>query len=161
VFSIEVSITYARWEGYVDELAALVYLPPGSRFSRETESILMKNRPTPPNARANGHRMSEKPPRDYSPEAKRVWRELMENWNLDPAARPLLDTVCRALMRVREAQQLLARDGLVVRDRFGQAKPHPAAAIERDAQQTLLRNLRALNLDLEPLHDRPGRPGGS
>jgi hypothetical protein len=60
-----------------------------------------------------------------------------------------------------KARRLLDRDGLVVSDRFGQQKPHPAAAIERDSKQTLLRNLRALNLDLEPLHDRPGRPGGS
>jgi hypothetical protein len=32
--------------------------------------------------------------------------------------------------------------------------------VERDSKQTLLRNLRALNLDLEPLRDQPGRPPG-
>jgi phage terminase small subunit len=89
-----------------------------------------------------------------------LWLDVLEGWELDPPARVLLDSACRALQRVREAQRLLARDGLVVTDRFGQPKAHPAAAVERDAKQTLLKNLRALNLDLEPLRDTPGRPPG-
>ena len=101
-----------------------------------------------------------RPPVGYSAESRRLWRQVVEGWTLDPPALTILDSACRALMRVREAQALVTKAGLVVKDRFGQAKPHPAAAIERDAKMTLLRNLKALNLDLEPLHDRPGRPGG-
>jgi hypothetical protein len=59
---------------------------------------------------------------------------------------------------MRESQRLLAAEGLVVRDRWGQAKPHPAAAIERDSRAAWLRGLAALGLDLEPLRDGPGRP---
>lgn len=115
---------------------------------------MLKSRPNPPK---NGHR----PPRGYSPEARRLWAEVLAGWDLDPPALAILDMACRAHMRVREAEALLDRDGLVVTDRFGQAKPHPAAGILRDSKQLVLRSLRALNLDLEPLHDRPGRPGGS
>jgi phage terminase small subunit len=98
-------------------------------------------------------------PAGYSAEAQRLWRDVLTEWALDPAALVILDAACRALMRVRQAQRLLTRDGLVVRDRWKQIKLHPAAAIERDAKATLLRSLKALNLDLEPLRDGPGRPG--
>jgi phage terminase small subunit len=105
--------------------------------------------------------LKSRPPRGYTTEARHLWQQVTADWTLDPPALTILDCACRALERVREAQALLRRDGLMTTDRFGQTKAHPAAAIERDAKQTLLRNLRALNLDLEPLHDRPGRPGGS
>jgi phage terminase small subunit len=109
----------------------------------------------------NSHRDAPiRPPVGYTPEARKLWRQVLAGWDLDPPALTILDTACRGLMRVREAQALLERDGIVVKDRFGQEKPHPAVAIERDAKLTLLRNLKALNLDLEPLHDRPGRPPG-
>jgi hypothetical protein len=32
--------------------------------------------------------------------------------------------------------------------------------VERDSRAQWLAALKALNLDLEPLHDKPGRPGG-
>jgi phage terminase small subunit len=101
-----------------------------------------------------------KAPVGYTPEARRLWHRVLHGWDLDAAALAILDTACRGLMRVRQAQTLLATDGIVVKDRFGQDKAHPAAAIEHAAAQTMLRNLRALNLDLEPLNDRSGRPPG-
>src|SRR5262245_16101295 len=104
---------------------------------------------------------SDRPPGGYSPEARRLWRQVLETWDLEPPARTILDVGCRALMRVREAQALLKRDGITTSDRFGQVKAHPATAIERDSKATLLKALRALNLDVEPLHDGIGRPPGS
>jgi phage terminase small subunit len=101
-----------------------------------------------------------KPPKGYSGEARRLWRHVVASWGLDPAAIAILDQACRALMRVRQAQRLVDAAGIVVKDRFGQDKPHPGMMIELTAQQTMLTNLRALNLDLEPLHDGPGRPPG-
>ncbi len=69
-----------------------------------------------------------------------------------------LEAALESFDRMRESQRLLAAEGLVVRDRWGQAKPHPAAAIERDSRAAWLRGLAALGLDLEPLRDGPGRP---
>lgn len=60
---------------------------------------------------------------------------------------------------MRKAQGILRREGIVIRDRFGQKKQHPATLVERDAKMALVRNLKALNLDLEPLN-LPGRPHG-
>jgi hypothetical protein len=45
-------------------------------------------------------------------------------------------------------------------DRFDVMKPHPLLAAERDARSQFLQGLKSLNLDLEPLRDRPGRPPG-
>jgi P27 family predicted phage terminase small subunit len=72
----------------------------------------------------------------------------------------LLATVCESFDRMKQAQQVLKTDGLVQVDRFGQPKPHPAAVIERDSRSGMLQALKALNLDVAPLHDRVGRPGG-
>jgi hypothetical protein len=73
----------------------------------------------------------------------------------------LLETGMRAFDRCEAARALLDRDGVVVTDRWGQSKQHPAAAVERDARAGLLAALRALCLDVEPLQPRVGRPGGS
>jgi phage terminase small subunit len=102
-----------------------------------------------------------KPMKGYTAEARRLWDQVLDGWDLDAPALALLDSACQALMRIRQAQATIAKQGPFFTDRFGQPKQHPAVLTERDAKQTLLRNLRALNLDLEPLHDRPGRPGGS
>jgi hypothetical protein len=73
----------------------------------------------------------------------------------------LLRTALEALDRLRAAQAETERDGVVLRDRWGQAKPHPACQIERDSRTGLLAALKALRLDIEPLNDLPGRPPGS
>jgi len=61
---------------------------------------------------------------------------------------------------MRDAQALIKAEGMVISDRFGQKKQHPATIIERDAKQTLLRHWKALGLDLEPIL-QPGRPSGT
>jgi P27 family predicted phage terminase small subunit len=100
-------------------------------------------------------------PARLTPEALAWYRELDAEYGIgdDPAGRLLLQTSCEAFDRMREAQALLERDGAVVPDRWGQLKPHPAAAMERDARSAMLAGLRALNLDVEPL-GRVGRPAG-
>ncbi len=62
---------------------------------------------------------------------------------------------------MRQAQTMLAKDGAVVLDRFGQMKSHPATVTERDSRAQMLMALRQLNLDLEPRNAHPGRPSGS
>jgi P27 family predicted phage terminase small subunit len=101
-----------------------------------------------------------KPPKKLSREAKQWWSKIVGTWDLDDPGLMLLESVLEAFDRMRDAQAMLEKDGAVVKDRFGQLKAHPATLIERDAKGTLLRTLRALNLDLEPLNDKPGRPSG-
>ena len=61
---------------------------------------------------------------------------------------------------MREAQAAIKEEGPQVKDRFGQSKAHPLLVVERDARSQMLQGLKALNFDLEPLQDRPGRPAG-
>jgi P27 family predicted phage terminase small subunit len=100
-----------------------------------------------------------KPPRRLSREAGEWWKKINEGWQLDDAALLLLGSALECFDRMREAQGILAREGIVVKDRFGQKKQHPATLIERDAKMAMVRSLRALNLDIEPLN-LPGRPPG-
>jgi P27 family predicted phage terminase small subunit len=89
------------------------------------------------------------------------WTRLTGHYDIsDEAGYLLLATCLEAFDTMRRAQELLAAEGLVTRDKFGQAKPHPAAAICRDARAQMLAALKALNLDLEPLRDAIGRPPG-
>ena len=89
------------------------------------------------------------------------WREVRDEYGLDdPAGLYLLETAARAWDRANEARKAIDKDGLRVKDRFGQWKAHPLCTVERDALATFRASLKDLNLDLEPLRDRPGRPPG-
>ncbi len=99
-------------------------------------------------------------PRYLSREAKGWWNRLVAEWELDDAALLLLGSALECLDRMRQAQHILDSEGITTRDRFGQVRQHPATLVERDAKAGLLRNLKALNLDLEPLREAPGRPPG-
>ena len=96
-------------------------------------------------------------PAHLSREAAAWWVRFTADWALDPAARLILQTGLEAFDRMRGAQRAVKRQGLTLKS----GRSHPALVVERDARLAFLRCLRALNLDIEPLHDRPGRPGGS
>jgi phage terminase small subunit len=104
--------------------------------------------------------MRRNPPRALSQEAKGLWVSIHAGWQLDEAATFLLEQGLECLDTMRKAQEILKKDGLISLDKYGKATAHPCVAIERDAKASLLRFIRALNLDLEPILAL-GRPGGS
>lgn len=59
----------------------------------------------------------------------------------------LLDVACEALDQAIAAEALLAKEGLCVPGSRG-PRPHPAAAIARDARNRMIAALRSLHLDL-------------
>ncbi|WP_372972423.1 phage terminase small subunit P27 family [Marinobacter sp.] len=98
-------------------------------------------------------------PDHLTDDAKGWWNRLQTEYGIDDrAGLLLLQTAMEAFDRMRDAQAAISKDGLTVEDRFGQLKNHPATTVERDARTQLLSALKALNLDLEPLNDAPGRP---
>jgi P27 family predicted phage terminase small subunit len=100
-------------------------------------------------------------PSHLSSDAKRWWRELMNEYAIsDAAGLLLLQTACEAHDRMKAATAAIEKDGQMLPDRFDQMKPHPMLTVERDARAAMLAALKQLNLDLEPLRDGPGRPGG-
>ncbi|MGI8783565.1 MAG: P27 family phage terminase small subunit [Acidobacteriota bacterium] len=103
-----------------------------------------------------------KAPKTLTVEARRWWNRLTTEYQIeDEAGLFMLQIAMEAFGTMRAAQVLLDRDGLVTQDRFAQPRAHPAATIARDARAAMLAAFKALNLDVEPLRDRPGRPGGS
>lgn len=103
-----------------------------------------------------------RPPKHLSVEARKSWRSIADEYDIgDDASLLILTTAFEAFDRMREAQASISTDGTTIRDRFGQVKAHPLLSVERDARAAFMAGLRQLNLDLEPLQDRPGRPVGS
>ena len=49
---------------------------------------------------------------------------------------------------------------MIARGSKRQPRAHPLLAVERDSRAQMLAAMKALNLDLEPPRDGPGRPGG-
>jgi P27 family predicted phage terminase small subunit len=78
----------------------------------------------------------------------------------DQAGQLILETALQAFDRMRECQEQIKADGLVSRDKNGNPKQHPLVPVERDSRSAMLNSLKQLNLDLEPLKNGPGRPGG-
>jgi P27 family predicted phage terminase small subunit len=86
-------------------------------------------------------------PSHLSVAARKLWAQLSEDYVLDDAAgRLLLQSACEAYDRLQEARKLIDKEGAVMRDRWNQAKPHPACGIERDARGQMHSALRLLKL---------------
>jgi P27 family predicted phage terminase small subunit len=102
-----------------------------------------------------------KPPKTLSTEAKSWWRKIVDNFEIDDDADSLLlQTALESFDRMRQAQAILAKDGIVIEDRFKQLRQHPATLVERDAKTAMQRALKALCLDVEapgPMGRPPGR----
>ena len=102
-----------------------------------------------------------KPPSGLSAEAKRWWYRVVEDFAIDDSGGLLLlNTAMESFDRMRGAQKAVRKDGQTIFDKWGQIKVHPLLAVERDARGQMLAALKQLNLDIEPLRDGPGRPGG-
>jgi P27 family predicted phage terminase small subunit len=100
-------------------------------------------------------------PAHLKPSGAKLWRDLVDEYSIqDAAGLALIATAAEALDRMKAAQAAIAEHGEVVSDRYGGVRLNPACGLEKDARNGLLAALKALNLDLEPLRDGPGRPPG-
>ena len=98
-------------------------------------------------------------PKHLSKDARDWWTKIQDEYGInDNAGKLLLQTALEAFDRMKSAANRINKDGAAVEDRFGQVKPHPLLPAERDARSQMLLALKQLNLDIEPLRDRPGRP---
>ena len=97
-----------------------------------------------------------------SREAKNLAKKLIDEYSIDDSGGlAILNAAMEAFDRMKSAQKIIKRDGITFKDRWGQIKNHPLLTAERDSRSQFLQALKALNLDILPLRDRPGRPGGS
>jgi P27 family predicted phage terminase small subunit len=79
-----------------------------------------------------------------------MWEKLLNEYQIDDSAGlSLLEAACSSYQRAEDARVIVRREGLTVKDRFGQWKAHPACAVERDARAQMISALRALKLSPE------------
>ena len=106
-------------------------------------------------------KISTNPPKHLTPAARRWWRSITEEYEItDAAGLLLLQTALEAFDRMKIASAVLDKEGVTFTDRYGQARPHPAATVEANNRSQMMIALKALNLDLQPTRDGPGRPPG-
>ncbi len=94
-------------------------------------------------------KQNPQPPKHLSRESKSWWREVVSDYDLERHHLKLLQAAAECWDRTAEARALIQRDGVVIEDRFGQKKPHPACDIERHNRALFARMLRELALDVE------------
>jgi uncharacterized protein with PIN domain len=73
---------------------------------------------------------AESVPRGLSKRAGRLWRAVLAEYDLSEAEFEVLRCACEALDRADEAGAIVSREGVVVLDRYGSPKVHPAADLE-------------------------------
>ena len=98
-----------------------------------------------------------------SPRAQAWFTAMAEEYGIvDRGGTALLTIAAQAYDRAAAAREVVATEGLTIIDpRSGKLSPHPCTLIERDAMRTQLQAMKNLNLDVEPLQPRAGRPSGS
>jgi len=92
----------------------------------------------------------QSPPKHLRAPTRRWWSEVVGEYELEPHHLRLLTLAAEAWDRGEEARKVLAKEGLIYTDRFGQPKARPEVAIERDSRIAFARMLRELALDVAP-----------
>jgi hypothetical protein len=101
------------------------------------------------------------PPAHLGTDGLALWVGIQREYNIDdPAGLELLRQAAECADRIASVRQQIDEQGELLTIR-GLPRVNPLCAVERDQRAALVRCLRNLNLDLEPLRDRPGRPSGS
>jgi phage terminase small subunit len=83
-------------------------------------------------------------PRHLSSRMRAWWRQTVEAFELEPHDLHLLRLACEAIDEAERLRVLIADEGAVMLDRFGQRKPHPAVAQRLAAMMTAARLVRQL-----------------
>ncbi len=95
-------------------------------------------------------------PPHLSADARQRWRAIVaeyDGWGV--AELSVLCSALEAFDRMKQAQREL-KTSLFSKDKYGQMRPHPCVAIERDSRQSYLRALKQLGIGGVP--GSVGRP---
>jgi P27 family predicted phage terminase small subunit len=91
---------------------------------------------------------TKEPPSQLEPTEQQLWRDLAANGRLvTPADLALLRSSLESHQRARRCREAIEKDGEATKDRFGQIKPHPLLAAERDNRAAFVKGLIALGID--------------
>lgn len=97
------------------------------------------------------NKKSLEPPKHLEKATRAWWSEVIRVYELESHHLRLLEAACEAWDRTVQARKELEKHGSITyKNRFGEPRPHPAVAIERDSKTLFARLLRELDLDVEP-----------
>ena len=106
-------------------------------------------------------RVPAQPPKELKAPGRALWEGIQQEYAIqDPGGLSHLASACRAADDIARMRNKVSREGDTIKDRFGQIREHPLLAAIRGAEATKRQALKSLNLDIEPLRDKPGRPPG-
>lgn len=77
-----------------------------------------------------------KPPARLSPKLKAIWKEIEPTLYADTPP-TIVEAICAQVKTLRDARELIEKDGLIVQDGRNNAVEHPAIATERNAMRQL------------------------
>jgi P27 family predicted phage terminase small subunit len=98
-------------------------------------------------------------PKNIRPEAKQLWKQVHQDWEVDPAGQEILRVAVISLSRFLEAREIIDREGATYTTPTGQIKKHPALEVEKASRMGFLACMRELGLDYDDEPKRgPGRP---
>lgn len=99
-----------------------------------------------------------KPPRKLGDAGLSLWQSIQSEYRIDDAAGiELLMQACEAADRVARLAEGIDKDGEVIETEIG-PKAHPALKEQLSHRAFIVRTLRALGLNLEPVRATAGRP---
>ena len=105
---------------------------------------------------------SSAPPAHLSEAMRAWWRSVSRGYKLKPHHYRVLEAACDSWDRTVAARAEVLRDGLCIPNRWGELRPHPSLATERDNRIAFVRCVRELALadDDLPAESRPPRLTG-
>jgi hypothetical protein len=86
------------------------------------------------------------PPRHLSRRMKAFWKLIFATRKLEPHEEAIFLNACLSFDRAEAARKVLQKEGLTYTDRFGQPRPRPEIAIERDSRLLFAKLVKQLNL---------------
>jgi P27 family predicted phage terminase small subunit len=91
----------------------------------------------------------KQPPKHLNARAKRLWKAIQETYSLGPDHEELLLRTTEAVTRLDAIWETLGKEGLSLKDRFGQPRAHPLLVVETQIRTQLGRLLDQLSLSEE------------
>ncbi len=88
-------------------------------------------------------------PGHLSATARRLYVNVTAQYILEAHHLAILAKCLEAFDRAEAARAIIQRDGILTTSRLGEAKAHPAIAIERDSRSAFMAGIKQLGLDLE------------
>lgn len=99
-----------------------------------------------------------RPPKHLRKPTQTWFKDVLTDYDLESHHVRLLTLAGEAWDRGQAAREVIDQDGMTFNDRFGQPKPRPEIAIERDSRIGFARLIRELALDVDPPAETPRAP---